>query len=85
MGKLHSAENWLVKVQGNEHPPVHVHVLYPDGRASIGLDGAVHNRGVPAAVMAQALAWVAANPTLIRAEWARLNNPPDRSEGRSAS
>jgi len=85
MGKLHSAENWIVKVQGNEHPPVHVHVLHPDGRASIEIDGTVRNRGVPATVIVQALAWVAANSALILAEWQRLNNPPDRASSRSAS
>jgi len=78
MGKIHDAGNWLIKVQGNEHPPVHVHVLHPDGRASIGIDGTVLNRGVPAAVIAQALVWVADNADLVRAEWARVQNPPDR-------
>jgi len=79
MGTLHRANNWLIKVQGNEHPPVHVHVLHPDGRASIGLDGTVRNRGVPASVIAQALAWIADHETAVRAEWERLHNPPDRS------
>jgi len=37
MARIHSASNWVIKVQGNEHPPVHAHVLHPDGRASIGL------------------------------------------------
>jgi len=78
MGKIYSASNWLIKVQGNEHPPVHVHVLHPDGRASIALDGSVLNHGVPPAVIAQALAWVAANTDAVVAEWQRMNNPPDR-------
>jgi len=76
MGKLYSASNWLIKVQGNEHPPVHVHVLHPDGRAAVGLDGAVINSGVPAKVIADAVAWVLANPDVIRTEWQRMNNPP---------
>jgi len=79
MGTLHRAGNWLVKVQGNEHPPVHVHILHPDGRASIGLEGSVLNRGIPASIIAQALAWVADNQTLIRAEWERMHNSPERS------
>jgi len=76
MGKLHSTNNWLIKVQGNEHPPVHVHVLHPDGKAAIGVDGSVINSGIPAKVIAQALAWVLANADTVRAEWLRMNNPP---------
>jgi len=79
MGKLRGADNWLIKVQGNEHPPVHVHVLHPDGRASFDLDGRVRNRGVPAAVIAQARAWVSSHADIVQAEWTRMNNPPDRN------
>ncbi|MCC6193574.1 MAG: DUF4160 domain-containing protein [Burkholderiales bacterium] len=78
MGKLHTASNWVIRVQGNEHPPVHVHVIHPDGKAVIHLDGTVLNRGVPAAVIAQAVAWVTANAQTVRAEWVRMNNPPGR-------
>jgi hypothetical protein len=79
MGKLYDQGNWLIRVQGNEHPPVHVHVLHPDGRAVIFLGGSVRNMGVPAAVIAAASAWIAANADTVRAEWARMNNPPARS------
>lgn len=78
MGKIHAASNWIIRVQGNEHPPVHVHVIHPDGKAVIQLDGTVLNRGVPAPVVAAAAAWVAANAVVIRAEWNRLHNPPSR-------
>ena len=78
MGRVHSAGNWVIKVQGNEHPPVHAHVLHPDGRASIGLDGTVVNSGASVSVIAQAVAWVTANAALVRAEWDRMNNPPPR-------
>jgi hypothetical protein len=57
-----------------------VHVLHPDGRALIGVDGNVLNAGVPAPVIAAAALWVAANTTIIRAEWQRMGNPPDRSQ-----
>ncbi|MDR2216443.1 MAG: DUF4160 domain-containing protein [Nevskiaceae bacterium] len=80
MGKLHQQENWIIRVQGNEHPPVHVHVIHPDGKAVVHLDGAVLNRGVPADVLTKAAAWVAANTAAIRTEWARMNNPPKRGE-----
>jgi len=79
MGKRHSATNWIIKVQGNEHPPVHVHVLHPEGRASIALDGSVLNRGVPATVIRQALDRVLQNTDTVLTEWTRMNNPADRS------
>jgi len=75
MGKLHAHGNWIIKVLGNEHPPVHVHVIHPDGKALIHLNGTVRNRGVPIAVIMQAVAWVSAHHDAIRAEWARLDNP----------
>jgi len=76
MGKIHSANNWLIKVQGNEHPPVHVHVLHPEGKAAISVDGTVINSGVPAKVITEAVAWVLANTDAVRTEWQRMNNPP---------
>ncbi len=78
MGKIHTASNWIIRVQGNEHPPVHVHVIHPDGKATIQLDGATTNSGVPGAVLVQAKAWVALNAAAIRAEWDRMNNPSTR-------
>jgi len=78
MGKLCNAGNWILKVQGNEHPPIHVHLLHPDGRATIALDGTVRNRGVSAPVIAQAVAWVMAHSDAVHAEWQRLHNPPAR-------
>ncbi len=78
MGKLHSAANWFIRVQGNEHPPIHVHVVHPDGKAVVYLDGADINSGVPEMAMKQAKEWVQANQETIRAEWARMNNPPAR-------
>ena len=47
MGKIYSGDGWLIKVQGDEHPPVHAHVLHPDGKASVSVDGIVKNSGVP--------------------------------------
>jgi hypothetical protein len=78
MGKIHSTVNWLITVQGNEHPPVHVHIVHPDGRAALYLDGTVTNSGVPSAAIREASVWVAAHEAEIRAEWQRMNNPPAR-------
>ena len=75
MGKLYSQANWLIRAQNNEHPPVHVHVIHPDGKAIVTLDGVATNAGVPARVLKAAQAWVAANAETICAEWARINNP----------
>jgi hypothetical protein len=80
MGKIHAGENWLIRVRGNEHPPIHVHVFHPDGEALVYLDGVTLNRGVPTAVLAQAQVWVATHAELICAEWARMNNPAPRGE-----
>jgi len=79
MSTLHRSGNWIIVMHGNEHPPVHVHVLHPDGMASIGIDGTVLNRGIPSKVIAQAQAWISSHQADIRAEWTRLNNPHDRS------
>jgi hypothetical protein len=75
MGKLHASHGWLIKVQGDEHPPVHVHVIHPDGKATVALDGSFVNSGVPANVLTQARQWVAEHGAAIQAEWARMNNP----------
>ena len=55
MGKVHTGNGWLIRIQGNEHPPVHVHVLHPDGKALIDIEGNVTNDGVPAKVIKQAV------------------------------
>lgn len=75
MGKIHSANGWLIRVQGNEHPPVHVHVLHPNGKSLITLDGDVKNSGVPAKVIAQAVTWIIENRECINTEWQKMNNP----------
>jgi hypothetical protein len=78
MGKIYTGDGWLIKVQGDEHPPVHVHLLHPDGKATISLDGAVQNTGVPVKIIAIASVWVAQNTATVEAEWAKMNNPKKR-------
>lgn len=78
MGKIYSGDGWILKVQGDEHPPVHVHLLHPDGKASIAQDGAVENAGVPDRIIFIASAWIAQNAEIIEAEWAKMNNPKKR-------
>jgi hypothetical protein len=78
MGKIYTGDGWIIKVQGDEHPPVHVHLLHPDGKASISLDGVVLNAGVPERIIALAATWIAQNHASIEAEWAKMNNPKKR-------
>jgi len=78
MGKIYTGDGWMLKVQGDEHPPVHVHLLHPDGKASIALNGEVQNTGVPDKAIAIAFAWIAQNTATIEAEWAKMNNPKKR-------
>ena len=78
MGKIHNGENWIIRVQGNEHPPVHVHVLCPEGRAVVYLNGQTINSHVPAITLKRAQEWIAEHHDLIHEEWARMNNPVKR-------
>lgn len=78
MGKIHSGNGWILKVQGDEHPPVHAHLLHPDGKATVALDGSVRNAGVPRGIVAQASAWVLAYTDIVEAEWQHMNNPRRR-------
>ena len=78
MGKLHSGEGWIIVVRGNEHPPVHAHVLHSDGKAVVYLSGKMLNSGVPAKVLRAARAWIGAHAEDVRCEWAKMNNPRRR-------
>ena len=68
MGKIYSGAGWIIVVRGNEHPPVHAHVLHPDGKAAVYLSGKVINAGVPAKVLYLAQAWIDANTRDVRRE-----------------
>jgi hypothetical protein len=78
MGKIFAGDGWIIKVQGDEHPPVHAHVLHADGKASIALDGSVKNSGVPAKVIAAATTWIIENADAVESEWKQMNNPRKR-------
>ncbi len=51
MGKILTGNGWILKVQGAEHPPVHVHLLHPDGKAVLFLVGNVINSTVPSRIV----------------------------------
>jgi hypothetical protein len=78
MGKIFSGDGWIVKVHGDEHPPIHAHVLHMDGKATISVDGKVVNSGVPAKVITKAKAWILENGDVLTAEWGKMNNPRKR-------
>ena len=78
MGKVFSGDGWVIKVHGDDHLPIHAHVLHADGKASISVDGTVKNSGVPAKVVAIALDWIVENATIVEAEWTKMNNPRKR-------
>ncbi len=65
-------------MQGAEHPPVHIHLLHPGGKAVLFLDGTVFNSGVPAKIVSEAMAWLAANRALVMQEWSIMGNPEKR-------
>lgn len=78
MGKIFTGDGWLIKVQGDDHPPIHAHVLHADGKASIALDGTVINSGVPPKVIAAATGWIIDNAATVEREWMKMNNPRKR-------
>lgn len=73
MGVLYKQHGITIRVNGNEHPPAHAHVLYADGKALVYLSGKTLNRGVPAATLKTAQAWIMEHAAEIEAEWQRWN------------
>ena len=73
MGALYKQQGITIRVNGNEHPPIHAHVLHADGKALVYLNGKTLNRGVPDVVLKVAQAWIAAHKLEIEAEWQRWN------------
>ncbi len=78
MGKIFTGSGWIIRVHGDEHPPIHAHVIHPDGKVVIALDGAVIGSGVPKAIVTQARAWIMANREAVEKEWETMNNPRRR-------
>ncbi len=54
--------------------------LKPDDLRELAmhLDGTVKNSGVPAAVIAQALAWILDKVAAVKLEWSKMHNPRKR-------
>lgn len=74
MGKIFTGSGWIIKVQGAEHAPTHAHLLHPNGKAVIFLDGSVINSGVPAKIVLEAVRWVTDNSAVVVAEWQNMGN-----------
>jgi hypothetical protein len=73
MGMLYKQDGITIRVNGNEHPPVHAHVIHADGKAIVYLSGKTINSGVPLAVLKSAQAWILAHTQDIETEWRRWN------------
>jgi hypothetical protein len=73
MGALYKQLGITIRVNGNEHPPVHAHVLHTDGNALVYLSGKTLNRGVPADALKLAQAWIKEHAEEIKTEWQRWN------------
>lgn len=73
MGIVYRNGNWWIRVNGDEHPPVHCHVVHPDGEALLYVSGKTINRRVPEAVVSQAQAWLTEHSDAVRIEWEQLN------------
>lgn len=73
MGTLYKDGKMTIRVNGNEHPPVHAHITHTDGRAMVYLNGVVKNSGVPTPVLAAAKRWVASHRQDVIDEWNRCN------------
>lgn len=73
MGVIYKTGKMVIRVNGSEHPPIHVHVTHTDGRAMIYLGGTVKNSGIPDAVIAEAKRWIAKNEQAVIDEWKRWN------------
>ena len=73
MGVLYKQKGITIRVNGNEYPPVHAHVLHADGKALVYLSGKTLNRGVPTAALKIAQAWITEHTADIKTEWQRWN------------
>lgn len=70
--------NWVLKVYGDEHPPVHYHIRTPDGEAIVYLNGTIFNNGVDRRVLTEARTWAAENEEKIINAWNQLNRERNR-------
>jgi hypothetical protein len=73
MGALYKQHGITIRVNGNEHLPVHAHVLHADGNALVYLSGKTRNRGVPADALKSAQTWIKEHADEIKTEWQRWN------------
>lgn len=73
MGTIHKIGKMTIRVNGNEHPPVHAHVTHTDGRAMVYLNGTTKNSGVPQSLLNEAKSWIAANQQAVIDEWNECN------------
>lgn len=73
MGTLYKQDGITIRVNGNEHLPVHAHVIHGGGKALVYLNGKTINSGVAPASLKTAQAWILAHAQDIETEWLRWN------------
>jgi len=66
--------NWKLELLGNEHGIPHIHLRWPDGRASVAIETAEVLAGRPPAdILCDVKTWIEQHRTALMSEWFRLN------------
>ncbi len=66
--------NWKLELLGNEHGIPHVHLRWPDGRASLAIEtGEVLAGRPPRASLLESVSWIEDHRAELLTEWYRLN------------
>ena len=74
MVKLHFIGNIAFRVYGNDHRPAHFHVVAPDYKAMISIEGLAVIRGaIPARDRRAVMLWATEHQDEITAAWNLLN------------
>ncbi len=74
MARLHQIGNIIIRVYANDHLPPHFHVIGTDDAALVSIASQTVIAGtMPRPHRNDVEAWIAADITVIRAEWNRIN------------
>ncbi|MHB1271868.1 MAG: DUF4160 domain-containing protein [Rhodanobacter sp.] len=75
MPKLKQFAGRHIAIYPRDHRPPHVHVEFRDGsRCTVGIESLTVSSGTirPAARLASAMAWIAANKVMLLAKWKEI-------------
>ncbi len=74
MVTMFRSARWKIAVYGRDHGVPHFHIEGPDFRCSVAIaTGEVIIGTVPAAILAEALAWALPHSALLMQTWQELN------------